>query len=577
MKTLKTIIFASAALIATVACTKEANPKEESVPSAPGTIEVNVTALIGDLAPSEGTKATMDPVIRLTWANGDKVYAYDATQKLGELTVTPVEGNLSAKLSGDISTPAANTTIITLVYCNTATSAPTIDGSTGKITFDLGTQDVSANPFVVYATLDYPTGLTSITDKIVPFNFATSLMRVTVTGLANKDITNATVSGVNTKCELTVNADSEPDIAGTTPGNITRAAAGITKSDDGRAIFNVCVAAEATTNTNRKLTIKQGDLIYGSDLMSKVITAGASIISVYALTEQTGSRGTIGVSPNNHDYVYVAGKKWATQNLTISRNDKSSGDAPWKPGSEAVKVPGTDTDVVVGDYFQWGAYPGYCGNATDADKGLLVYSSFSTLTIPLDSQTPFTFKSGKQFNAATAPYYNSGYKKYFADDKSYRPNLDLSDDVAHTLWGESWRMPTSQEFIELCAACFVEWDGTNKGLWFYAPKDAADKGLLKLASSWKQITETATSYDTTSKDGTVGTYTATDALLFFPAAGVGYDGSLRGAGTNGFYWSSTLYSGSTDYAYSLCFLSGGVNPQNGDDRCYGFSVRPLSD
>lgn len=568
MKTLKAIIFASAALLAAVACTKEANPKEESVPSAPGTIEVSVTALIGDLAPSEGTKATMDPVIRLTWANGDKVYAYDATQNIGELTVTSVEGGSSAKLSGDISTPATGTTIITLVYCNTAASAPTIDGSTGKITFDLGTQDAAANPFVVYATLGYEDGLTSITDKIVPFTFATSLMRVTVTGLANTDITNATISGVNTKCELTVNADSEPDIAGTTPGTITRVADGITKSTDGRAIFNVSVAAEAE-NTNRTLTINQGILKYGSKLMSGAIAAGTSIISVYALTEWTGSRGKI----NGHDYVYVAGKKWATQNIAIT----DSGKKEWKPGGSTVTVPGNSSEnVVVGDYFQWGAYQNYVTVNGD-DKGLLIYSSFE-ITKYDGSNNSFSFKtsSGSNkyfFNTTTSgtsvgisPYYKStAYERYTKTSSSEgdgRNSLDLSDDVAHTLWGESWRMPTggaSGEFQELFSATYWAWNDDDKGYYVYEPQEG-DAG--------KKNTEKADDH----------TYNKADALLFFPAAGYGFDGNLFNAGTYGGYWSSTLVSDNTDGAYYLFFYSGNVAPQYGNYyRCLGFSVRPLSD
>lgn len=556
MKTLKTIIFASAALFAAAACTKEANPKE-SVPSAPGTIEVNVTALIGDLTPSEGTKATMDPVIRLTWENDDKVYAYDAEKYLGVLTVTPVEGSSSAKLTGTLTkTPAENTKKITLVYCNTATSAPTIDGSTGKITFDLGTQDAAANPFVVYATLNYTAGQTSITDKIVPFKFATSLMRVTATGLAkNTNITNATVSGVNTACELTVNAGSEPGIAGITPSSISRTA-GFTSSD-GRAVFNVSVAAEAT-NTNRTLIINQGTLKYGSKLMSQAIDAGQSIISVYALTEQTGSRGTIGVSPNNHDYVYVAGKKWATQNIAIT----DSGKGAWL----SVKVPGNSSEnVVVGDYFQWGAYPGYCGSATADDKGLLIYESFTND----GSSGSFTKwkKTGStdyQFSTSSiSPYYSSSsYTRYNSSDKTYRPNLDISDDVAHTLWGESWRMPTggaSGEFQELFSATYWAWNDDDKGYYVYEPQEG-DAGKIN--------NNKVSAY----------TYDKNDALLFFPAAGYGYYGNLLLAGTSGNYWSSTLSSGNTDRAYYLYFYSGNVYPQSYDSyRYYGFSVRPLSD
>lgn len=530
MKTLKTIIFASAALIATVACTKEANPKE-SVPSAPGTIEVNVTALIGDLAPSEGTKATMDPVIRLTWANLDKVYAYDATQKLGYLTVTPVEGGSSAKLTGTLTkTPADGTNKITLVYCNTATAAPEI--SNNKITFDLNNQNAAANPFVVYSTLDYTAGQTSITDKIVPFNFATSLMRVTVTGLANTDITNATVSGVNTKCELTVKSSAAPAVAGITSGSISRTT-GFTKSD-GRAVFNVSVAAGAA-NTNRTLSINQGTLKYGSKLMSQAIAAGTSIISVYALTEQTGSRGTI----NGHDYVYVAGKKWATQNLAISNSGKSA----WL----SVKVPGTTTDVVVGDYFQWGAYQNYV-TVNGADKGLLIYSAFTNTQCGY-SENKFTFKNSYQFAInSISPYYKStAYERYTKTSSSEgdgRNSLDLSDDVAHTLWGDTWRMPTSGEFQTLYEA--TKWTRGDNG--YYVTKSG--ENLVDDKSN---------------------------ALLFFPAAGYGSSGDLSSAGTIGAYWSSTLYSGDDTKAYRLYFDNSDVKPQSSVIRQRGLSVRPLSD
>lgn len=547
MKTLKAIIFASAALLAAAACTKEANPKE-SVPSAPGTIEVNVTALIGDLAPSEGTKATMDPVIRLTWANLDKVYAYDATQKLGDLTVTPVEGGSSAKLTGTLSEAATGTTKITLVYCNTAASAPTINGSTGKITFDLGTQDVAANPFVVYSTLDYEDGQTSITDKIVPFNFATSLMRVTVTGLANTDITNATVSGVNTACELTVNADAAPTVEGITSGSISRTT-GFTSSD-GRAVFNVSVAKETSTNDNRTLSIEQGTLKYGSKLMSGAIAAGTSIISVYALTEQTGSRGKIG----DHDYVYVAGKKWATQNIAIT----DSGKGAWK----AVIVPGSSSEnVKIGDYFQWGAYPGYCGSATAADKGLLIYESFTND----GSSGSFTKwkKSGStdyQFSTSSiSPYYKSdAYERYTKTSSSEgdgRNSLDISDDVAHTLWGGSWRMPTSDEFKALLSATYWAWDDNDKGYYVYEPQEG----------------------DASKKNNTSNTYNKSDALLFFPAAGRGDNGNLDDAGRLGYYWSSNPHSGIKDDACSLGFWNGDVFPQNRISRYDGVSVRPISD
>ena len=52
-------------------------------------------------------------------------------------------------------------------------------------------------------------------------------------------------------------------------------------------------------------------------------------------------------------------------------------------------------------------------------------------------------------------------------------------------------------------------------------------------------------------------------------------GSLRNAGNNGNYWSSTANS-STSNAYNLNFNSGNVNPSNNNNRYNGFSVRCLA-
>ncbi|MCX4359389.1 MAG: hypothetical protein OSJ22_07125, partial [Rikenellaceae bacterium] len=62
--------------------------------------------------------------------------------------------------------------------------------------------------------------------------------------------------------------------------------------------------------------------------------------------------------------------------------------------------------------------------------------------------------------------------------------------------------------------------------------------------------------------------------LEFPA--VGYrnpnaSGSLKYAGTYGYYWSSVQYSSSN--AYYMYLSSSSVNPSYNRDKRYGFSVR----
>ena len=63
------------------------------------------------------------------------------------------------------------------------------------------------------------------------------------------------------------------------------------------------------------------------------------------------------------------------------------------------------------------------------------------------------------------------------------------------------------------------------------------------------------------------------ADIFFPAAG-NYNGtSLNNRGTNGNYWSSTWNSETN--ARNMNFNSTGVNPQNNNNRRYGFTVRAV--
>jgi len=62
------------------------------------------------------------------------------------------------------------------------------------------------------------------------------------------------------------------------------------------------------------------------------------------------------------------------------------------------------------------------------------------------------------------------------------------------------------------------------------------------------------------------------SLVFLPAAGYRSGTTVNNVGLNGNYWSSSPYSTAT-HAYNVNFNSGGVNPQNNNNRFNGFSVR----
>ena len=116
-------------------------------------------------------------------------------------------------------------------------------------------------------------------------------------------------------------------------------------------------------------------------------------------------------------------------------------------------------------------------------------------------------------------------------------SVDGTYDAARHNMGAPWRMPTQPEFQELNDNCTSEW---------------------------------------TDEDGVAGrrfTSNHNGNSIFFPASGYRDGTSLCYRGSNGYYWSSSLYSSAN--GYNLNFTSGGVYPANNSNRFYGFSVRAV--
>ena len=135
----------------------------------------------------------------------------------------------------------------------------------------------------------------------------------------------------------------------------------------------------------------------------------------------------------------------------------------------------------------------------------------------------------------TLTKYNTDSSYGTVDNKT---QLDLSDDAAHVNWGGDWRMPTDAEWTELREQCTWTWT-TQNGV----------KG-----------------YKVTSKSN--------GNSIFLPAAGYRVNSDLGYAGSDGYYWSSSLYTDSPSEAYVLGFDSGSVGRYS-NYRCCGQSVRPV--
>lgn len=149
----------------------------------------------------------------------------------------------------------------------------------------------------------------------------------------------------------------------------------------------------------------------------------------------------------------------------------------------------------------------------------------------------------------TGSDYDSGWTKYNTES-SYgtvdnKTVLEAMDDAASVVLGGKWRMPTYEEWSELCNTDNCSWTGTT--------------------------IDGVNGYKVRSKKSGY-----TDNWIFLPAAGFRCKDYHSVVGSIGYYWSLSLSTDRPDYAYSVSFDSGDFG---GDDhsRYLGLSVRPVSE
>ena len=127
--------------------------------------------------------------------------------------------------------------------------------------------------------------------------------------------------------------------------------------------------------------------------------------------------------------------------------------------------------------------------------------------------------------------------QYLESEQDFGDTISGTHDVAHVKWGESWQIPTLQQFRELLDNCSSEWTSVNdvEGRRFTGPNGAS---------------------------------------IFLPAAGNRNGASRVQVGSSGNYWSSTWGTSDTSRASELTFDSGYKNTHTAY-RYNGRSVRPI--
>lgn len=267
------------------------------------------------------------------------------------------------------------------------------------------------------------------------------------------------------------------------------------------------------------------------------------------------------VSPDNATLKSVV---WSSDNTEVAMVDENGNVTALKIGTAKITV--TTTLGGLTATCEVTVKPDYNGHEY-VDLGLpsgLKWASMNVgATKPEEYGEYFAWgetKPKSYYSWSTYKWCNGADDKLtkYCDQRSYwdstepmdnKTVLDLEDDAAHVNWGGSWRMPTEAEWGELMNNC-----------------------------SWAWISR----YGTTGVSGYIVSSIKigyTDKSIFLPAAGFWFDAIRYYAGSVGYYWSSSLNT------YYQTFNALYVNFEsvvfgfegNGSERCYGLSVRPVSE
>lgn len=236
---------------------------------------------------------------------------------------------------------------------------------------------------------------------------------------------------------------------------------------------------------------------------------------------------------NGHEYVEIAGLKWATENVTLT----DSGRKVWCKSSH-----------YTGDFFQWGSTS-------------LLYDSFKIQDIPADDNpSAFSFTGTRTFWAAAKDLSSSTYD----ENGKIVPGCD----VVRQEWGSTWRLPKGGdgcEFLKLYQETYWVRDEETLGIYIFAADASHPAGT---------VTDNTGAYYKFEGSG----LNKKDALLYFPASGWGKTNAISSAGKECRLLMDN-YDSSKKKIGRLYITNNTVNEVRfkTQDWFYGSNIRPVSD
>lgn len=252
---------------------------------------------------------------------------------------------------------------------------------------------------------------------------------------------------------------------------------------------------------------------------------------------------------NGHDYVIIGGLKWATMNVGATTVAESNATA-------------------FGDFYAWGEIDTY-------------YKSYTDTSVSWYKQTDLTHIPGSKISHNWPNYSggNDSFKEWNPVPYDDKYQLTADYDVARREWGGTWRIPTMDDFRKLYEACVDKsFSSIGSGTGTAALKPLPEDGIItKGGIYWVPQNSTADGYPYNVAGVLFVVMEDPTQRIFFPAAGNIQNIKRDGTGTLCSYWSANAHAEALQYAYPLYIGNAGINVNQKLPRCFGFSIRPVSD
>ena len=524
---INSILLIPAAALLLLACTKD--------PAFPGAGSITVEAGIGTM-----TKVTTDGVAS-SFETGDRIAVYAWTGSAAAVPAERVVDGVVNTLGSDGKwTPASQmrwkvgTDAHYFLGVSPVRAVSDFTADAVTLSGDYATDDLlfarnldGLKPSTTPVALSFAHAMARLTVNLKVRNEFGASPAVTVAVTAKSG---ATVNYLTQAVTATGDASAQSlTAAASAPTGYTHSFVGIQVPQEGVRTITITVAGQNYVyEAGEDIPLTSGHhttlgLIVGKD---KLELSGVSVSDWTAGSAIAGGEAAVTLI-NGHEFVNLGnGLLWATCNVGAEN--------PWD----------------YGDYFAWGAtvpfyQEGYsqespCVHWIDGKSRYnLENAPFLVTGSPVYSITKYTYADNVlEFNVRPNWYDGDTFKGDNGDGVEHKDfaSYDYVDDAARANWGGEWRTPTNIEWTWLRENCTWMWT-TQNGVNGYV-------------------------------------VTGNGHSIFLPAAGYRGGDELLKAGSDGYYWSSSLSSRSSWDVGLVEFHSDYIIRAH-DVRWWGQSIRPV--